>query len=209
MASLNYKYGFLPFIPTVGAPPANSGYSVGLTLAQASMEFWRSKTVGFSWNWHYVPNIFPTESLTWSASGTIASLRQSWYADTTTPVPMSQRVCGGSYGYPGWVTNAVFNGTTSGGESDQVRAIFGVDWSQMYWDRNGTGLYYPLLGISVGGVDSNAVTNTGSNATALTCAWDIGGASLNIPMFDDTSGVEGGTKTGSIVIASTDYWPAS
>jgi hypothetical protein len=113
---------------------------------------------------------------------------------TPTP-PMAARVVAP------WVSQFSYSGDTSGGESDETAAFIMIDWQDCYEDG---GLWYPKITITVGGVEANQVTNTGTNPTAMTAT--VFGQPVTL--YDDTLGIGGGPKTGSIVLETTEYWPS-
>jgi hypothetical protein len=188
-----YIGNFFPFLPTLGTPP--SGYQVGLTLAEACHEFWRSKVTSCSWDWNYLPNSDPSEGeITWSGGGSVPSLT-SWYVPAPTPA-IERRVV--DY----LQTSFAQAGITGGAEFDEVAIIFAVDWSSCYRHEN---LIYPAFSIALGGVEGNQVTNTGSNPWGGTCT--VFGKP--VILYDDTLGSGGGPKTGNVTVESTSYWPAA
>jgi len=187
--SMSFTYiddGFLPWVVPQTGRPTDGSHPVGLSPGRLAPEFWAAKTYSLAVSWNYAPNSLPGASITWDFTTTFPAL------GNPTP-PMAGRVVGP------WVSQLVYDGFTSGEESDQVRAIVTIDWGDCYEDG---GLWYPAIGIAVGGVDANQVTNTGSNATGMT-ATAFGQA---ITLYDDTVGIEGGTKTGSIVLETVEYW---
>ena len=187
LMSLNYNdYGFLPFVVPQAAPPSDGSHPIGLTPARLAAEFWAAKTYQLAVDWNYAPNLVPGEVLTWNFTTTFAALA------TPTP-PMAARVVAP------WLSQLDYSGYTSGGESDQVAASIVINWQDCY---EAGGLWYPGISITVGGVEGNQVTNTGTNPTALTAT--LFGQS--VALYDDTLGIGGGPKTGSIVLETTEYW---
>jgi len=185
--SFNYfDYGFLPFVAQKAAPPSDGSHPVGFSPGRLVAEFWSAKTHSLAVAWNYAPNILPGAVLTWNFSTTFGAL------GTPTP-PMAARVIAP------WTSQLIYNGTTSGEESDEVQATIEINWQDCYEDG---GLWYPNIAITVGGVEANQVTNTGTNPTAMT-ATVFGQA---VPLYDDTVGIDGGPKTGSIVLDTTEYW---
>lgn len=187
LRSFNYNdYGFLPFAVPKAAPPSDGSHPVGFPPGRLVPEFWTAKTYSLAVAWNYAPNSLPGATITWDFNTTFEAL------GSPTP-PVAERVVAP------WFSQFVNNGYTSGEESDQVQAVVVIDWQDCY---ENSGLWYPNIAITVGGVDDNQVRNTGTNPTALTAT--IFGQS--VPLYDDTLGFGGGPKTGSIVLETTEYW---
>lgn len=188
--SLNYNdYGFLPFVVPQAAPPSDGSHPVGLPPGRLAAEFWAAKTYQLAVSWNYEPNLIPGTVITWNFTTTFPVLA------SPTP-PMAARVV------EPWNSRLTYTGYTSGEESDQASAIIEINWLDCY--ENG-GLWYPNISITVGGIEGNQVTNTGTNPTALTAT--VFGQPVTL--YDDTIGSGGGPKTGSVVLETTEYWPSS
>jgi hypothetical protein len=185
--SFNYNdYGFLPFVVPQTAPPSDGSHPVGFPAGRLVPEFWTAKTYSLAVAWNYEPNIIPGAVITWNFNTTFPALA------SPTP-PMAERVV------QPWNSQLTYNGYTSGEESDEVQAFVLINWEDCY---ENAGLWYPYMEIAVGGVDANQVTNTGTNPTGVT-ATIFGQA---VTLYDDTTGIDGGPKTGRIVLETTEYW---
>lgn len=206
---LNYDgWGFLPFIPTPGTPPATGNYQVGLTLEEACKEFWLSKTMQFDWGWSYVSNIIsrdtppfndgnppPGSALTFSGSLTAVSLPSP--ADATVSDLPDRRVTYESYGQ----ISGSQGGYTSGYQADEVFAAFEILWYQCYTSG---GLIYPCIFIATGGVEANDLQ---TDITAWPSATGtVFGKAITLYDSEDPTDIEGGAKTGSVTLATTEYW---
>ena len=208
--ALYYNQGFLPFTPIIGVPPANYGYNIGLTTQEIVKEYWLSKNIECTWTWTYIPNIDPTETIYFngSAAGPSLGLYNQPLTGAPTSIPSTPwspaiRTNNNLIGL-GNGLSLNYNAYSTGSEAEEANFGLAIIWGGTYWDKLGTGLYYPRLLISVGGTGANNVTNIGSVVCpGYTCS--VFGKTVS-PMYDDTTGIDGGTKTGNTTIISSSYW---